>query len=113
MMDAKMEVIRHGDLLFLPVTELPRDAKPREGAVIQEGESTGHTHRLAALDNATIYENKISWRDADIYVRVGVAPVAVLHEEHKTVVLPANTTFKVNRAREYDYLEDAARVVLD
>lgn len=112
-MEEEMEVIRHGDLLFLPVVELPRDAKPREGGVIQEGESTGHAHRLAALDNATIYENKISWRDTDIYVRVGVAPVEVVHEEHHPVRLPANTVFKVNRAREYDYLEDAARVVLD
>ena len=112
-MDAKTEVIRHGDLLFFSVAELPEHAKQREGAVIQEGEATGHAHRLATSEGAAIFENKINWRDTDIYVRVGVAPVEVIHEEHKPVMLPANTTFKVNRAREFDYLEDAARFVAD
>lgn len=114
-METKMEVLRQGDLLFFSVADLPRDAKPRENehGIIQRGEASGHSHRLATVESATIYENKISWRETDIYVRVGVAPVEVVHQEHKPITLPANTTFKVNRAREYDYLEDAARVVLD
>ena len=111
---AAMPVIRHGDLMLLPA-QLPENKEKltvRENGVVQEGEATGHVHRVdPAL--AVVFEHKVNWRETDIYVRVGDQPVEITHEEHKALVLPANTTFKVNRAREFDYLSEATRMVLD
>lgn len=48
-----------------------------------------------------------------MYVQVGPNGVSILHEEHKPVTLEPNTTYKVHRAREYDYLAAVARTVRD
>lgn len=109
------KLIRQGDLLFVPVSsdELPADLKKRDGGVIQEGESTGHAHWLGTLEGAEIFEAPQGWRiPPEIYVRITVGPMEILHEEHRPVVLPAGT-FKVTRAREFDYLASQARFLAD
>lgn len=111
-----MQTIRQGDVLFIPVTA---EANPinedfhgktrRADGVIQEGEATGHHHKLAVLDDAEVF--RPSWGNA--LVRVGPNGVSIVHEEHATVTLAPNTTYKVHIAREFDYLRSAMRYVRD
>jgi hypothetical protein len=110
-------MIRQGDVLFIPVSELPaRQFTKRETGIIQEGEATGHHHRIAILEDAEVLEAPSEdWRNPDplLYMRVGPNGIAIVHEEHNTVMLPANTLFKVHRAREYDYFQQMTRPVYD
>ena len=105
-------VIRQGDLLFIPcesdVDSLPADLKRVENGVIAYGEATGHHHKLALLDAAEVFEGYDG-----MTVRVGPNGVSIVHEEHGTVNLQPRTTYKVNRAREFDYLANLARNVAD
>lgn len=106
-------MIRQGDLLFVPVEEIPEQAKQKENGVIAEGEATGHHHRVASIEDAEVLVQE-HWRGgAQVYVRVGPNGVSIVHEEHGPVALAPSTTYKVNRAREFDYLADAARIVRD
>jgi hypothetical protein len=108
-----MELLRQGDLLFISVEIVPEAAKPREGGVLQEGESTGHAHRIIDLEGAQIFEYNRSWREpADVYIRVTADSAPVVHEEHHTITLPKGT-FKINRAREFDPLSEAVRFMAD
>ena len=111
----KINIIRQGDLLFIPIhsDELPADIKKRDSGILAEGEATGHAHKLASLEDAETFE-VTGWRgDSQVFVRVGSKGVSVLHEEHKTVTLDPATTYKVHRAREYDYLSNLTRSVRD
>lgn len=105
-----MKIIRQGDCMFLPVAEAPSERKPRESGVILEGEVTNHFHRIADLESAEVFDS--GWR-GDVFVQVGERGVSVVHEEHHPVNLEPNTTYKVHRAREYDYLAEATRNVAD
>ena len=109
-------VIRQGDVLFCEVDaasinqnsirEVSSDDS--KAGIFARGESTGHSHRLAALESAVILE---SWRDR--FVRVGEQDAQVVHEEHRTVVLPAKRTFQIHQAREFDYTANLVRTVTD
>ena len=109
-----MKTIRQGDLLFVPQRETPQHlidfavAGKRKNGVIAEGEATGHHHRVATVEDATVFQAY-----NDVYVKVGPNGVSIVHEEHGPVQLAPETTYKVNRAREFDYLESVARTVPD
>jgi hypothetical protein len=107
-------LIRQGDLLFIPQysidtnTDYLQRAKVADG-VIREGEATGHHHRVEVLTDAEVF--RPSWGDA--IVKVSERGVSIVHEEHGTVHLEANTTYTVHVAREFDYTARAARPVWD
>lgn len=107
-----MQTIRQGDVLFIPV-DPSKDTGSiesfRKDGIIQEGEATGHHHKLAVLEDAEVF--RPNWGDA--MVRVGSNGVSIVHEEHATVTLAPNTTYKVHIAREFDYLAQYARYVRD
>ena len=103
------DLIRQGDLLFVPVSKLPENATRIETSIIAEGEATGHYHRLAVLEDA---ELAALWNGSKM-VKVGPNGVTVIHEEHGPVTLVPNTTYAVHQAREYDYLAEATRFVAD
>lgn len=107
-------IIRHGDLLLVPQNEVPKylqeNAKYRKAdGVLARGEATGHAHRLTVPENAEVFDAGFN----GMYVRVGSRGVSIVHEEHKSVRLEPNTTYKVHRAREYDYLGAVSRTVSD
>jgi hypothetical protein len=106
-----MKTIRQGDVLFIPEPNgVNLDVKDwKANGVIQEGEATGHHHKLAVLDAAEVFRPQ--WGNA--MVRVGPNGVSIVHEEHATVTLDPSTTYRVHIAREYDYLRDAMRFVRD
>lgn len=108
-----METIRQGDVLFIPMNEIEKQqghlTKQLASGIIQEGEATGHHHKLADLDAAEVFQSPWDGK----YVRVGPLGVSIVHEEHAPVTLAPNTTYKVNIAREFDYLANIARRVRD
>jgi hypothetical protein len=105
-----MKTIRQGDLLFIPevIPGYVLEHEPDKKGVIAEGEATGHHHRVAILEDAQVYRVH-----DDAYLNVGPNGVSIVHEEHHSVRLEPNTTYKVNRAREFDYLASMARYIAD
>ncbi len=103
------DLIRQGDLLFVPISKLPENAIRIETSIIAEGEATGHHHRLAVREDA---ELAALW-DGSKMVKVGPNGVTVVHEEHGPVTLAPNTNYAVHQGREYDYLAEATRYVVD
>jgi hypothetical protein len=103
------DLIRQGDLLFVPTSKFPENATRIETGIIAEGEATGHHHRLAVLEDA---ELAALW-DGSKMLKVGPNDVTVVREEHRRVTLAANTIYEVHQAREYDYLAEATRYVAD
>lgn len=110
-------MIRQGDVLFIPIADpwedvtKSKEAKLQPKGIIQEGEVTGHHHKLAVLEDAEVFEIA-NWQGPEKYVRVGENGVSIVHEEHHTVTLPPGL-HKVHIAREFDYLGQFARFVAD
>ena len=113
-METTVRTIRQGDLLFIPQHEVAEHVleyaktAARKNGVIAEGEATGHHHRVATLEDAQVFQAY-----NDVYVRVGPNGVSIVHEEHGPVKLAPETIYKVNRAREFDYLAANTRFVAD
>lgn len=93
---------------------MPANIKRLETGVIQEGEVTGHHHKVAVEDvpQTELYE-VTGWQGVgDKYLRVTGDSIAIVHEEHHTVTLPRGL-YAVHIAREFDYLAQFARQVRD
>lgn len=79
-------IYRQGDVLIVSVANIPDNAlklqRAKLGVVLAEGEVTGHAHRIASR-HATLYRTELDAR----YMRV-TAPVALKHEEHKSIEIP-------------------------
>lgn len=113
----KKDLIRQGDLLFTPVNP---DAYPfngyikdgkyygyRKDGVIQEGEATGHHHKLEKPDSADVYRPS----SQPAFIKVGKEQAVVVHEDHAPITLDANTAYQVSIAREEDPTGEIRRVV--
>ena len=93
---------RQGDVLLVPCNDIPSRARrePPEGGrvVLARGESTGHSHTMAA-DRVTYFREDGSGSGG--YIRVeGNVPVDLSHEEHEALAIPPGT-YRVVRQREY------------
>lgn len=99
---------RQGDLLFIRQGARPDDdtLQPRAGAVLVEGETTGHAHRLAAPTRGAI----LTGPDGALYVDI-THTTQVVHEEHGPITLDPGLWLVV-RQREY-VAPDISRVVAD
>ena len=106
----KIQGIRQGDLLIMPLTEriahwfdheitLPfwRDPTFQKcpDLVLATGQSTGHQHRISQ-GKADLYQ-----RQGTHYLRVLSAQVVLTHPEHQAVSIPQGL-WAVRRQREYD-----------
>lgn len=102
---------RQGDIFFRVVKELPKkDLKKKEDGIFAYGELTGHKHELSTpISDCESYVDE----NGDIYIRSG-KEMKVGHDEHHTIILPANEWICVTRQREYDPLAaDRQRKVAD
>ena len=80
---------RQGDLLLIPIDQLPQQAQPVDGLVVLAGE---HDHRLA--------EGCLCKDEAgQLFVTVE-RPAALVHDEHQALELPTGS-YMVRRQREY------------
>jgi hypothetical protein len=104
---------RQGDILFIPCSLPLENLVEKRDGIIAEGEVTGHHHRLGNLKKAVVLVAK-DWagKVTAMFVRVFNEGADVVHEEHGTIHLPPGD-YRVNQAREYDYLSESERQVAD
>lgn len=101
------EYYQHGDVLLGTVESFPEDIEKLNTNVLQEGEHTGHAHRLFEGKFEVFEQPKTKVK----YLRV-VEPVALRHEEHKQIDLPPGN-YKIGIVKEFDPFEQLTRNVLD
>jgi len=91
-------MVRQGDVLLVPVTSIPADAKPgrREKGriVLAYGEVTGHAHLIAAPWVELLED------EGTRYIRVPRKGAELHHEEHGVINL-APGEYRVVIQREY------------
>lgn len=102
--------IRHGDVNFHLVKKIEGEIIKHNGSFIVElGEHTGHKHVLTVE------------RPADLEIRKDAqgryffslkSDGKLVHEDHKTITLPAGI-YKKSIERELDHFSDAIQRVLD
>src|SRR5262245_17263322 len=104
-MQQTRQMYRQGDVLLVPVDELPEDAKEQERdrgrIVLAYGEATGHAHAIAD-DGAQLFEaveERGSFRRSERFLRL-VKPSALRHEEHAPIVVREGV-YRVVRQREW------------
>ena len=72
--------MRHGDLWFEYISELPKDLKELKTNIVAKGEATGHAHVLLGEPGKDfkIYENE----KGVMYLSIN-NPTKIDHQEHK------------------------------
>jgi hypothetical protein len=91
----RMPLYRHGDLLVQKVDEIPVEVRQLHHLVLAEGELTGHSHRIAERDAATLYQ-----ASDGMYLRVTEVFATLVHQEHGPIQLPRGI-YRIWRQREY------------
>lgn len=108
----KPKMSRQGDVLVIAggrKTKAHKPVKDARGAVLAEGEATGHHHRIKMPGVTLLRAEGIS----DAVLTVGRDIVALLeHEEHGTIEIGGGT-HTVRIQREYDWAEKSSRRVED
>lgn len=109
-----MQPIRQGDVLLVPVTQIPADVKAREpgtrGHVLMEGEATGHAHTIEDVDGVQFVTSEQA-EELRMWLLVETEePVDLVHDEHDTLAIPPGQ-YEVIRQVEYE--PEALRPVLD
>lgn len=100
------EIVRQGDIMLKRIEKI-NDAKPvNRGGMIEEGEVTGHIHRLPA-NGSKFYETK----NGQLLVELE-EPQQITHEDHLPVYTPEGS-FEVVKEREFDYATHVDRIVRD
>ena len=103
-------MIRQGDVLIVPVEEIPAtvEAVERENGyiVLAHGEATGHAHKIKDQHAALFRDPELM----AVFMHVTGDVVALEHDEHDTITVPAGK-YQVIRQREYT--PDAIRNVAD
>lgn len=108
-----MNYYQQGDVVMIPVASIPKEAKDLNTNVLQEGEHTGHAHRLEVEDLAVIDWPKVFQMPTSLQKYFEVkAPTNLNHEEHNTINLPPGL-YEVRIVREYDHFKEEARQVVD
>jgi len=96
---------QQGDVI-IEVAQIPKDAKPKEGSILAEGESTGHAHRVEC-ENAQLLE-----LGSRLFLRIMAGNAKVVHEEHAEIeLLPGE--YEVRGVQEYDHFAEETRRVQD
>jgi hypothetical protein len=108
------EYFQQGDVTLTLVTKDKnlttrlKNSKQSRSPVLQEGESTGHAHRIHG--KSFMQYESVGWQN-ERYVELKKL-VVLRHEEHKPIDLPPGL-YKIGIVREYDHWTEAARRVVD
>lgn len=94
---------RQGDVFLIPITEIPADAvnvtDPNKGAVLAEGEVTGHFH---VVGNGRMFSKGpdmfLDLNDPD---GLNGGGGTLRHDEHSPIDLPADGKYKVVIQQEF------------
>lgn len=104
--------IQQGDVSLERIDKLPKEAKlkkaDKRGFVLMEGEATGHFHSIAETNPeiCELYEV-----NGVLYVKASKS-VNLTHQEHSTLTLEPGI-WKVGQIKEFDYLQNMTRSVVD
>ena len=111
----KKKNLIHGEVNFFQVDSIPTGAKKMEikenFVVVGESETHGNDHRVAVLDKEAV---KFYERDGVLYMINAEATEVYCPktDRHDTVEIPAGT-WKIDKAKEYDYISEMTRNVRD
>ena len=96
---------RHGDVFLARLDSMPQGTRKLPGAVLAEGELTGHAHRIQETGAAEVHE-----LDSERFLRVLADRATLVHEEHGPIVLEkGDYRFWIQR----EYSPEAIRRVVD
>lgn len=96
-------LIRQGDVLIVPVTNVPKSAKrvkrDQGRVVLAYGEVTGHAHVILHPDVTLVSQGEAD--ELRMWMTITAPePVELTHEEHDTLLVPPGN-YEVRRQREY------------
>lgn len=100
-------LIQQGDVLFHKIKNIPKDLEELKTNIVQEGEATGHAHRLHGNGFEMFHDKKTKRRFLKI-----VDSTPLRHEEHKEILLPTGD-YEIGIVQEYDHFDEEARTVID
>ena len=99
---------QQGDVVIKQAEAIPagaiRQKRQAKGYILAEGEATGHHH--AIKEEVELYEYA-----GKLYLKNDVEATLV-HEEHHTQTIPPGI-WEIDQVREFDYLEQITRRVVD
>jgi hypothetical protein len=93
------KVIRQGDVMLVPIDNLPENLQPaapeNDRLIIAHGEVTGHHHSFAMSDRIAMFREDGSGGGLFLFAQ---GPVALEHQEHDTIPVPPGA-WEVRRQR--------------
>ncbi len=102
---------RPGDLNFRRIKKLPKGLKKKENNILALGEHTGHKH-VITIDRPQTNMELFEGANGKIYLSIDGGTATATHEEHKPITfLPG--IYEMGFEREYDYLMEEVKQVLD
>ena len=104
MTNGSNQILRHGDLLLKTVKNIPEKAVKIGTDTLQEGEVTGHRHRLKG-DFDILLEKGQKYVNAK-------SELELVHEEHNTIQIPIGK-YVLFQEREFDLFDELYKEVLD
>lgn len=93
--EGRLTMWRHGDVLIAAADSIPHQAVRRPGAVLAEGELTGHSHRVEPAGSAELWQH-----GETLFLNVTSQVARVVHQEHAPIIL-SQGLYRVWRQREY------------
>lgn len=100
-------LIQQGDVLFYKMKKMPLNLEEQKTNIVQEGEATGHAHRLYGDGFKMFIEPSTKKR----YLKI-LKETPLRHEEHKEIMLP-DGEYEIGIIREYDHFSEEVRSVVD
>lgn len=96
----------HGDVLFQKIDCLPINLIMIKGNIVQEGELTGHAHRINTGEFKLFHD-----KDGVKFLEV-TKESKISHEEHHTGTIDPGF-YRIGITKEYDYESEELRNVAD
>ena len=98
----KPQIVRQGDVLLLPVSEVPKSAvavsAKHRRLILAYGEVTGHHHSIAESDNVSLLEIP---SQSEMFLLVEEGDALLEHQEHAKITVPSGS-YRVVIQREWD-----------
>ncbi len=104
-----MQFYRHGDVLLTKVNHQEGEELNHKGSYpLAFGEITGHKHMLSVQNPKNMKITKVGSNLFICLMEIGT----LVHEEHKTIEIEPGI-YKMDFEREYDYMLEDMRKVVD